>query len=1488
MKPLYVKKNGTVNKISGIGIPVSYPAENVAYDNTESGLTADNIQDAVDEIKDNLGTAASKDIPASGNASSTQVVMGNDTRLTDARPASDVSDWAKASTKPSYNYSEIGNTPTLGTASAKDYTTSVTSDSTDLVTSGAVKSAIDSAVSSVYKPSGDKTCAELVSTLLIGSNLGNVYNTTDSGTTTSDFREGAGHPIPAGSNVVVVDVGNSTYKFDLLTGFIDLSNYIQKSQTSGLVKNDGSIDTNTYSTTDEKVKQSPSTTNSSFEILFSGTADNTEHTEGAQKSNKLKFNPSYGSIMEGDNTSAIGSNSHAEGKTTKAISSSTHAEGESTTAWGPYGSHAEGFSTYAAGSYSHSEGGYTSALNAAAHAEGYQTNASGNYGSHAEGNATTASGADSHAEGNKSKASGGSSHAEGLKTTASGADSHAEGSETLADSFYSHAEGYKTTALGNSAHAEGFVTRSEGEAAHAEGYYTTASGDYSHASGNSTSAGGTSQTVIGQYNTPDSTSLFIVGNGTANNARSNALTVDVNAKTTLETVKVNKSVSKFITGTGTAGSVSGSTYYPSKWVFNIGLTPVEGDEVTIKVPVAGYTKGVWMTTDNETTYHPIAYNTSSRFTTNFGVNAIITLVYCPSLTVGVYALNGSTGSSTVTGVWLVKNCYDSDTNDNYYDRNKYTGTIKCGTTAIVKSNIIVGKDGVYTNLKDAASFDITYPILYANSAIAASATGTDNYDIINFTITTTQSMTLTAYKPVYIQGTLANTTFKPSSTKLTQTPPSDVGSTIYMLLGIATSTTQVYLTERHPMYKYPDGSNTMIEITASGGIVYQQSSNTPNWRKVILGEWSGSEDAAGANAGARVLYVDSVQVQPSTGTFKANKTKTKAIVALTGSGTAGSDKGEGVSPRYIPSLWTFNAGLTVANGEVYFIKIPVAGGTYGVWLSLNNGTNYYPVAISTDTGRFTTHYPANTVIAITYESASKCNCYPKAGGDSRSDVTGTFRVLNDYDANTTYNFSGTTFVSGDKDTGSHDANAITANGNYYYRSNGPTTAMGASTADGALYVASYSASWVGQIAQDYRNGNIFVRGKNNGTWQAWKKPDAGSVNGYTVEKSVPSTAVFTDTTYSAMSSSELTTGTATSSRVVRADYLKTGINSLIDTKIQALDVTGGTNTAGKTVDAWSETDGKISFTFKDISITKSQVSDFSHTHGNIQNGGTLQTNDITIASGDKLVVTDSSDSAKVARASISFDGSTATKALTQKGTWESFTNNAGTVTKVSTGVGLTGGDITDTGTIKAKLKQETASTLDSASVTATASRQYAVHPDKSGYLSVNVPWVNDDTKNTAGSTDTSSKIFLIGATSQAANPQTYSDDQVYTTSGVLTAATHQATNLVVTATNGTSGGISLYSSSSSMDDYGIYFRKISDKGAHGYVTSSWATYFTMSNSDNRGWVFRRNSSGNVASIDTSGNAVFNGSVTVGGNAANTSGARMVYDSTNSCINFVFT
>lgn len=54
--------------------------------------------------------------------------------------------------------------------------------------------------------------------------------------------------------------------------------------------------------------------------------------------------------------------------------------------------------------------------------------------------------------------------------------------------------------------------------------------------------------------------------------------------------------------------------------------------------------------------------------------------------------------------------------------------------------------------------------------------------------------------------------------------------------------------------------------------------------------------------------------------------------------------------------------------------------------------------------------------------------------------------------------------------------------------------------------------------------------------------------------------------------------------------------------------------------------------------------------------------------------------------------------------------------------------------------------------------QFAV--DSNGFITGTVT-DSGNTLNTAGSTDTSSKIFLIGATSQADNPQTYSHDTAY-------------------------------------------------------------------------------------------------------------------------------
>lgn len=73
-----------------------------------------------------------------------------------------------------------------------------------------------------------------------------------------------------------------------------------------------------------------------------------------------------------------------------------------------------------------------------------------------------------------------------------------------------------------------------------------------------------------------------------------------------------------------------------------------------------------------------------------------------------------------------------------------------------------------------------------------------------------------------------------------------------------------------------------------------------------------------------------------------------------------------------------------------------------------------------------------------------------------------------------------------------------------------------------------------------------------------------------------------------------------------------------------------------------------------------------------------------------------------------------------------FTTNTGTVTQVATGAGLTGGPITENGTIKAALKNENLSRLTASSMTSVSGKQYAVGLDADGDLSVNIPWTDSN------------------------------------------------------------------------------------------------------------------------------------------------------------------
>ncbi len=215
---------------------------------------------------------------------------------------------------------------------------------------------------------------------------------------------------------------------------------------------------------------------------------------------------------------------------------------------------------------------------------------------------TTASGTASYAEGVYTTASGTASHALGYSTTASGYASHAEGESSnlisavisdfsssttnntiittwntkkfsLAKGIASHIEGKDNLALGETSHAEGNSTIAKGNCSHAEGYWTKASGQYQH--------------VQGKYNIKDDANTYahIVGNGTADNTRSNAHTLDWNGnawfagKVTVGTaptenmdVATKQYVDDAIANGGRTSSRSAADYGPYSIQYNGGRT----------------------------------------------------------------------------------------------------------------------------------------------------------------------------------------------------------------------------------------------------------------------------------------------------------------------------------------------------------------------------------------------------------------------------------------------------------------------------------------------------------------------------------------------------------------------------------------------------------------------------------------------------------------------------------------------------------------------------------------------------------------------------------------------------------------------------------------------------------------------------------------------------------------------------------------------------
>ena len=226
----------------------------------------------------------------------------------------------------------------------------------------------------------------------------------------------------------------------------------------------------------------------------------------------------------------------------------------------------------------------------------------------------------------------------------------------------------------------------------------------------------------------------------------------------------------------------------------------------------------------------MGYQTNASSTINInGLGAVP--IYYGNTTRGSYYHAGytytfvyDTSKATPGFVGICSYNSDSDSTGKYLGP---PGNIKA-LNAISVGNIICGTKNGYSNLKSGAGFDISYPIMYAASSIAAGSTGTNNWTQYSFQIKNTQALTMVSYQAVYIKGNLDGSIFTPASTApLTQSIPTTEDGYDYIYLGYAYTAANLQLMPEHPIFRFSNGKFRPRAEAVSGSAPIETVTSLP-------------------------------------------------------------------------------------------------------------------------------------------------------------------------------------------------------------------------------------------------------------------------------------------------------------------------------------------------------------------------------------------------------------------------------------------------------------------------------------------------------------------------------------------------------------------------------------------------------------------------------------------------------------------------------------
>lgn len=324
--------------------------------------------------------------------------------------------------------------------------------------------------------------------------------------------------------------------------------------------------------------------------------------------------------------------------------------------------------------------------------------------------------------------------------------------------------------------------------------------------------------------------------GTIDSNRLNADTIKVNAaniqgsltigqlpSTVAETSDIPTKVSELSNDSGyqTSSQVSSAINNVRSWYATCSTAAGTAAKVatitptttafTTSVLTAGTLVNVKFTVTNTAAVADLTLNIN-----NTGAKHIKTLRYgvINNIAGAGYLAKDTTYQFTYDGTyWVMQENYNSDTQNRIRWQN-----VIAAAEAITSGHIICGTASGYRNIAANVSFDMAYPLLYAETAIAKGATsGTRDNNFLEINgINASSNGTITsgaANKVLYLKGTISGNTFTISASPfMTTAVPSSQDNICYIPIGIMYSATNIYFKSSDQIYAYKDGAFGQISL----------------------------------------------------------------------------------------------------------------------------------------------------------------------------------------------------------------------------------------------------------------------------------------------------------------------------------------------------------------------------------------------------------------------------------------------------------------------------------------------------------------------------------------------------------------------------------------------------------------------------------------------------------------------------------------------------